>query len=159
MNKFGSRTQIALCCLIIAGCGSNHDYETIPTQRVSGQISINGVPAVGATVRFYPETPQAGTEYALMPSGTADEAGVYYLTTYEGDDGAPVGEYAVTIEWPDKDWRPPGGGMPPPPPDRLQGEYADPKKSTIHYTVVEGENQVPSINLDGVRILKGSRLP
>lgn len=141
----------------ISGCGEA-DYDTIPTHPVTGQITVNGAPAKGAIVRFTPKTPQPGSKYPLLPSGKANEEGVYQLTTYEGADGAPVGDYIITVEWPDPAWRPPGGGLPPPPPDRLMGRFADPKASQLSATVVEGENQVATIALENVPILKGSSL-
>lgn len=152
--------QFALLVIAAAsGCGGGPEYETIPTYPVTGRITVNGVPAKGALIRLHPKTPQSGTKYPLMPSGKADEEGVYQLTTYENADGAPSGDYVVTIEWPDPDWRPPGGGMPPPPPDRLKGRFAEPEKSEIEVTVVEEENQVEPITLENVQILQGSSLP
>lgn len=146
-----------LCLAVCSGC-SGTEYETITTNAVTGRLTVNGVPATGATVRFHPESPQPGAKYPLLPSGKVNAEGVYQLTTYEGDDGAPAGAYTVTIEWPDRNWRPPNGGMPPPPPDRLQGVYADPKKSTIHMKVEAGANEMEPIVLENVKILKGSSL-
>lgn len=148
---------VLLCLALLSGC-EGPAYESIPTHPASGRITVNGVPAEGAVVRLYPATPQPGAKYPLMPSGRADGEGVYRLTTYEGEDGAPAGDYVVTVEWPDPDWRPPGGGMPPPPPDRLKGRFADPKRSAIRTTVVEGDNQIEPIVLEDVEILEGSSL-
>lgn len=143
---------------VVSGCGGP-DYETIPTYPATGRVTVNGVPAAGAVVRLYPKAPQPGVKYPLTPSGKVDDQGSYQLTTYEGTDGAPLGAYVVTLEWPDPEWRPPGGGIPPPPPDRLKGRFADPKRSTIAVTVVEGDNQFEPIVLENVAILKGSSLP
>lgn len=151
----------ALAMLVIAtasGCGGR-EYETISTHPVTGRLTVNGVPAAGAIVRLYPETPQAGAKHPLLPSGRVDQQGTYQLTTYENDDGAPVGDYTVAIEWPDPDWRPPGGGIPPPPPDRLQARFSDPEQSAIEVSVTEGENRLEPIVLEDVEILEGSSLP
>ncbi|QDU13981.1 hypothetical protein CA11_17850 [Gimesia maris] len=150
--------SLAVLCLVVSSGCSETEYDKITTNAVTGRLTVNGAPATGATVRFHPETPQTGTKYPLLPSGKVDAEGVYQLTTYEGPDGAPAGAYTVTIEWPDRNWRPPNGGMPPPPPDRLQGVYADPKKSTIHLKVEEGANEMAPIVLENVKILKGSSL-
>lgn len=140
------------------GCGGNLAYESIPTHPVTGQVTVNGVPASGAIVRLYPKTSQPGAKYPLMPSGKTDGAGVFQLTTYEDADGAPVGSYVLTVEWPDPEWRPPAGGMPPPPPDRMKGRFADPEQSKIEVRIVEGENVLPPIVLEDVPILEGSSL-
>lgn len=147
----------ALSGVVLSGCGET-SYETVPTHPASGTITINGAPANGAIVRLHPRSPQPGVKYPLLPAGRANAEGVYQLTTFEGPDGAPPGEYVITVEWPDPKWRPPGGGMPPPPPDRLKGRFANPKTSTLQMSIVEGENQIPPIVLEKVEILKGSTL-
>ncbi len=48
--------------------------------------------------------------------------------------------------------------MPPPPPDRLQGKFANPKTSQIEAMIKEGENLIAPIDLEDVKILKGSSL-
>ncbi|MES2792964.1 MAG: carboxypeptidase-like regulatory domain-containing protein [Planctomycetota bacterium] len=157
MNLKLPRIAALFCFALVCGCGSP-EYETVPTHPVSGQITVNGVPAKGAIVRLHPQAPQPGAKYPLLPSGRTNEAGEYQLTTFEGSDGAPPGEYVVTVEWPDPAWRPPGGGMPPPPPDRLKGRFASPKSSTIKTTIEEGENEMTPIVLEKVEILQGSTL-
>lgn len=158
MIRISTLPLLILAIATACGCSGATSYETIPTHPVSGKVVVNGVPAQGAVVRFHPKVPQAGTKYPLLPSGRTDEQGGYQLTTYESQDGAPAGNYVVTIEWPDPNWRPPGGGMPPPPPDRLKGRFADPKRSTVEASVVEGNNEIEPIELDNVQLLKGSSL-
>lgn len=160
LNRMHANRFTALLFILLAACGGcgGREYETIPTFPVSGQVTVNGAPAQGAIVTLHPETPQPGTKYPLMPSGKVNAEGAFQLTTYEGPDGAPPGDYTVTIEWPDPKWRPPGGGMPPPPPDRLKGKFADRKAPTIKAHVVAGDNRLEPIVLDGVEILAGSNL-
>ncbi|MEW4453358.1 carboxypeptidase regulatory-like domain-containing protein [Bremerella sp. JC817] len=151
-------------CLLIGmlttfGCTQSKPYDAIATHPVTGTVHINGVPAQGALVRFWPQTVQPGVKYPISPVGKVDASGTYQLTSYEGPDGAPLGEYVVTITWPDPDWRPPGGGMPPPPPDRLLGKFGDSKKPVLKFTVVDGQNNVDPIVLDNAKILEGSKLP
>ncbi|WP_116344518.1 carboxypeptidase regulatory-like domain-containing protein [Blastopirellula marina] len=143
---------------VLAGCNNRRAYETIPTIPTSGTITVNGVPAKGAIVRLYPKTKQAGVNSPLAPSGRADASGKFQLTTYSGPDGAPPGDYLVSIEWPDPAWRPPGGGMAPPPPDRLKGRFSNPQRSKIEVTIQEGDNEIEPIVLEEVAILKGSSL-
>lgn len=140
------------------GCNSKN-YDAVETFPVTGTLQVNGVPAQGAEVRFWPNSEQPGLKYPIAPSGKVDASGRYQLTSYEGPDGAPPGDYSVTVSWPDPDWRPPGGGMPPPPPDRLMGKFSNRDKAVMEFTVVEGDNQVDPIILDDAKILKGSKLP
>src|SRR5262249_10301058 len=98
--------------------------------------------AAGAVVYFNPTDPNYGD--LNKPVGKVNEDGTFTLTTYEQGDGAPAGEYVVTIVWPAPRKTPldPEGG------DRLQGRFADPKSSKIRFTVnKESENNVPDIVL------------
>ncbi|RCS41322.1 carboxypeptidase regulatory-like domain-containing protein [Bremerella cremea] len=158
--KLNNLALLLLAATTLPGCfGGNQSYDTIETFPVAGTVQINGVPARGALIRFWPKQEQAGVKYPITPSGRVDAQGNYQLTSYEGPDGAPPGDYSITITWPDPDWRPPGGGMPPPPPDRLQGKFADQSNAIRDFTVVAGENKVEPIILNDVKILKGSKLP
>jgi len=62
---------------------------------VKGRVLFNGQTAPGATLAFHPK----GSPDAPHPRGTVDPQGNFNLTTYEPGDGAPLGEYLVTVEW------------------------------------------------------------
>lgn len=110
---------------------------------VRGELKFQGAPMDGAVVTFYTDPPTAGTS-SLSPTGTADESGKYALTTYLKDDGAPEGNYRVTIYWPMKT----GGNAAkkeidePLPPDRLQYAYSHPKTTTLKAKVESKENTI-----------------
>lgn len=97
-----------------------------------------------------------------MPAGSTDESGTFQLTTYEAGDGAPAGEYGVSLLWEATSW--PGmnaeGGMDPVitvRPDRLLNRFSSPEKSGLKATVIEGENSLEPFRLDDVKLLKGSK--
>jgi hypothetical protein len=78
------------------------------------------------------------------PVGRVAEDGEFRLTTYREEDGAPSGEYAVTILWPGEKKTPFG----PASPDQLKGTYADPKSPKLRFTVGPTvDNEVPTIKL------------
>jgi hypothetical protein len=96
-------------------------------------------------VRIFPvETPESGS--VNMPRGRADRDGHFTLTTYEFGDGAPAGEYVVTIIW-----RAPLPGASPHDevleyaaggPDQLEGRYADPATSPLRVTIKPESNEL-----------------
>ena len=142
----------------LVGCGS--DRGQLEPQPVVGQVVINGEPAAGCIVGFIPVDPQHKAKF--RSGGITDENGSFQLTTFETDDGAPVGDYGVTLRWEATDW--PGrekemqlDPVQPVGPDRLQGKFSSPEKSQLTVTVVEGENKLEPFRLDNVKLLKGSK--
>jgi len=87
--RTGTHAQWLLTCVLglsLTGCGANENVGT-----VSGLISLNGEPLVGALVQF---EPLAGS----APSGGfTDETGRYSLTYNREVQGAEVGEHRVLI--------------------------------------------------------------
>jgi hypothetical protein len=60
-------------------------------------VLFKGQPADGATVVF---TPEAGNQAgALLPSGKVQSDGTFKLQTYPHGEGAPPGNYKVTVTW------------------------------------------------------------
>jgi hypothetical protein len=77
---------LAMFCLL-AGCGPSRP-GTVP---VSGRVTWQGKPIVEGRITFYPATGRPAT--AAIGSD-----GVYHLRTFQGNDGAVLGKYCVTIE-------------------------------------------------------------
>jgi hypothetical protein len=111
---------------LVAGCGDGRK----PVYPVRGQVlDADGKPAAGAKVIFHPIG--INDPGAARPVGVVDDSGEFTLTTYASGDGAPPGNYAVTVEW-----RPPRttpfGAVPG---DRLKGRYASAAKSPFQAMV------------------------
>jgi hypothetical protein len=133
-------------CAAVAGCRS--DDGKVKLYPAHGKISVKGQPAEGAKVTFYStSTTAVGTDGMKLPpsSGTTDASGVFHLETYKPDDGAPAGDYKVTVTWPEA-----------PPPnaqgifnqkDRLQGRYADLKTSQLTAKIEEGGGEIQTFEL------------
>jgi hypothetical protein len=131
------RTVLLAAILFAVGCGSGGPK----LYSVRGKLLINGQPAEGAKVAFYPKTPFAKT---MVPLGVTKADGTFVLGTNEAEDGAPAGEYEVSVTWPESRpgprWR---EG-----PDRLNRKYANPKTSSITATVeAKSGNEIPPFNL------------
>lgn len=121
----------SLGVLVLAGC-SETKPELPKCYPVSGQVIIDGTPAVRALVSFHPESPQADGKKYVGQTTTGDH-GEFAMTTFAAGDGAPSGNYVVTIaaNWVSKD------GQDIAVPDLLKGEYADPATSPLKVTVAE----------------------
>lgn len=80
---------LVLSTFALTGCGGGADRPAMVP--VSGTVNYNGSPVEGATVTF-----AAGTS-ARSSTGVTDSSGKFRLTTFDTNDGAPAGEYTVTI--------------------------------------------------------------
>lgn len=116
---------------LLAGCGKSEPGEK-PVFPVSGSVFVDGKPAKGAVVMFHPLPITQGRFDIVRSRGTVGDDGTFKLSTYKNDDGAPEGEYAVTVYWPgkrqgkaaDED----GADLPP---DQLGLRFNDPAKTTL----------------------------
>lgn len=107
-----------------------------PVFAVTGQVLVDGKAAPGAMVVCYPKLNVAD---GPRPKGTVDRKGRFQLTTYEPGDGAPAGDYVVTVEWPQSI----GKGEDARFVDIVLPEFRSPKTSKLVLTVSEqAVNQV-----------------
>lgn len=135
---------LCLAVLLAVGCASDSaGRKSVHPTR--GSVFVQGKPAAGARVTFHPTT-DAGLSRGAPPFAVVDADGSFAVTTYLAKDGAPEGEYIVTILWP----------TPPPPgksdddvmaTDRLRNAYANPKTSKLRATVKPGMNELESFQL------------
>jgi hypothetical protein len=79
---------------------------------------------------------------AIKPTGEVREDGTFSLTTYKADDGAPAGEYVVTVIWLEKPSGPRLGENRGLAKDRLEGRYSDPANPKLKATVSESSGTI-----------------
>jgi hypothetical protein len=111
----------------------------VPTFPVTGTLTQNGKPLANAAVVFHPVAADGAD--VLRPRGTTDVTGAFTLTTYDGGDGAPAGDYRLTVEL----WTTPtaDGG----PVNRLPAKLAKPTTSGLTATVAAEPTALTPINL------------
>src|SRR5438034_11414590 len=68
-----------------------------PTHPVRGRIYFDGSPAPGAHVVFQQVDGENGR--TTRADALVDADGSFVLSTYKANDGAPAGEYKVTVAW------------------------------------------------------------
>ena len=134
---FGVQWIHALLLASLVGCGGPRKAAVYP---VAGTLTVEGRPAANAMIAFH-SLDNAGSS-TVLPVATTGPDGAYRLMTYAVGDGAPAGEYAVTVVWPD-DSEPRDECADVVTHDRFQGRYADPAKSPWRIAVSPGMNEVP----------------
>lgn len=96
----------------------------------------------GAFVTLHPVTPRGDSVPA--PRANVDRDGKLRISTFATGDGAPAGEYVVTVQWnrPVK-----AGGDVVSGPNVVPRKFASPSTSGLVVKVAEGPNQLAPIRL------------
>jgi hypothetical protein len=88
-------STLGLLALAIAGCDDRPPTGSIPVHPVNGQLVYKGKPLADALVTFHPAS--ASEPGPIKPTGRTDADGNFRLHSYVGDDGAPAGDYRVSV--------------------------------------------------------------
>jgi hypothetical protein len=131
---------VASVC-IIAGCSSTPKGPIC--YPVRGKVTSKGRPLPEAMIVLHRIGGDVeGNQKPLAYSGIS---GNFSFTTFKQNDGAPPGEYAITVELQGLQT----GGEEPvrSGPNILPPKYAKPGTSGLKCTIVEGENQIPPIEI------------
>jgi hypothetical protein len=122
------------------GCGNSS-----PMNPTRGEVFFNGQPAAGASIVLHPLTPstEPGTK-RYFPSATVGPDGSFQLSTDRVNDGAPTGDYAVTIVWQEEEIV---GGEKRDGSDKLGWHYWHPSYSNLRATIKPGNNELPRYDL------------
>jgi hypothetical protein len=116
--------------------GSSDQIHVYPAQ---GKVVWEGKPLAKASIFLHPV--EAKSLHVPRPRAVAREDGTFVLGTYRQDDGAPAGEYRVTVQWFNKanGRAVPANGLP--------ARYAAPQSSGLTVRIQEGANQLPPLQL------------
>lgn len=132
-----TRYLIVAICLGLIVCGCSKDSRRFqPVVPVAMKVICQGKPVAHGQVVLHPLVEKEGAVIA-RPNGYADLDGVVKLTTYRTHDGAPAGEYVVTVIWSPVIGES-GGDDEIRESDRLRGRYADPALSKLRVTIEKG---------------------
>jgi len=126
---------------VLAGCGDGK----LPLYTVTGTILVDGQPADGAMIILCPLETASPELQRERPFGTTGPDGKFELTTFLQNDGVPVGEYKVLVQW-----VPPGapyderagGGT-----DRLRGRYMNLQNTPLTASITKETQELPPFEL------------
>lgn len=127
--------------LALVGCGEPKGGPRLKVVPIEGEVSLDGEVPHEAMVNLHPVTPHVMPRegQVIASLGQVDEAGKFTISTYILDDGAPPGDYKITVTWNEATgvmknaWDGP---------DRLKGKYADVEKTEFQVTVPEEHDGV-----------------
>ncbi|HLN29879.1 MAG TPA: hypothetical protein VK395_19200 [Gemmataceae bacterium] len=131
---------VLVLCMPAVGC-SKTDPRT-PVFPVHGRVLLNGEPLPHAFVTLHPVN--KAEQGKLHPHAQAEPDGTFWLSTYDSEDGAPVGEYFVTVQ----KFKPPKDSDTGPPVNLVSGRYANPTTSNLRVRVEPTTNELPALKLN-----------
>jgi hypothetical protein len=132
---------VAAAVLACASCSSGP-----PLYPVKGKVLHKGQPLKDAVVTFHPKGDKSIT--TVLPVGKSGEDGSFSLITGVKE-GAPAGEYVVTVICPEETKLPKGkiSTAPPESRDRFEGAYANRETSTLRAEIKPGANELNPFEL------------
>ena len=113
----------------VVGCERSSRQPTFP---VKGKVHVNGKPAQDLFIYLHPM--DQNNPNAVRPFAQTNENGEFELNSYVTGDGAPLGEFIVTFDWPMKSgtFKNMFEG-----PDQLRGKYKQPDKSKFRINITK----------------------
>jgi len=124
---------LALCLTTLFSACNASPQDLQPVIPVDIQLYYNQRPLEDAQVALHPAGEPEG-KIVARPNGFTDSSGRVRLTTYYPGDGAPEGEYTVTLIWApivgtvrgENEEREP---------DRFRGQYSNPAVSPLRLSI------------------------
>ena len=116
----------------------------IPVHPVRGTVLLKGKPAADVLVTFHPSGSSSHPNEATpSPTGKTNAEGIYQLHTYLGTDGAPAGQYAVSLSFAgsaeSRDVMAKNQTIAI---TKIPAKYSDPRKSGLTATIEKGNNAI-----------------
>jgi hypothetical protein len=129
----------ALVSLSALGCGKA--ASKVATHPAKGSITFKGQPIHGALLTLHPKAP---IENVPAPRANVGKDGSFRVTTFNGGDGAPEGDYVLTVKW----YKPIKNGN-----DLISGpnvippKFGAPETSGVVVHIAAGDNELKPIKL------------
>jgi len=124
----------------IQGCSSQRSPMTFPTYKVSGQVNYDGKPAENVQIYLFPLAAPTIPDIPSNPRAITNKTGLFEISTYSENDGAPAGKYQILMIWLDDK------STDEQKKDKLLGWFSL-GYSQLEIQVKDGENNIPPINV------------
>jgi hypothetical protein len=139
--RAASAVTFALGLVSLVGCGDGK----LALYPVTGSVLVDGKPAAGAMVIFCPVEGKSSPELQReRPFGNTGPDGKFALTTFKKDDGVPLGEYKILVQWntPGAAYDARAGTR-----DQLRGRYMNLESTPLAATITEETLELPPFDL------------
>jgi hypothetical protein len=144
-SAFSPRRLVSVLVVLAVGVCPACSSGRKPVYPVHGQVRFQGKPANHAQITFHPVNDKSPD--AIRPVGIVDEQGNFTLTSYKQGDGAPEGEYQVTIQWFLAVKTQTRAGSDYVSVNHLPIRYARADTSGLRVSIAKGKNEIPPFEL------------
>jgi len=132
---------VSLAC---SSCSGTNDPPVFP---VHGKVLFKGKPASGAFVVLHSVDPSSMSQKG-RPRAVVQDDGSFTVSTYGAKDGAPAGDYAVSITWKTTKVNIPARkGRPKRVPTNFPEKYKKPKTSGLVIRVEQTQNKLQPFDI------------
>jgi hypothetical protein len=146
-GRDGIVLAIGLSCVFLASsCGRSKIPEVqgkLPVFPVKGKLLLDGKPLANANLVFHPRTALPKDASQFLPRGRTNEEGAFALTTYSDSDGAPAGEYRVTVSYRGNHQNQRTNEEP----ELLPAAYRNARATMLKAEVKEADNDLPALEI------------
>jgi hypothetical protein len=128
---------------VLAWCGlsfGKRDVDRIEVHPAQGRVQFGDAIPQGALLTLHPLSPAL----SIRPKATVRTDGTFQVSTYGASDGAPEGDYRVTIVWHqlvEVDGEPTAG------PNLLPPSYSQPGTTDLRVSVKPGTNELSPLQI------------
>ncbi|MEI6686457.1 MAG: hypothetical protein WCN64_09985 [Planctomycetota bacterium] len=137
--------------MVILGCGEKPSFKTtVPVFPASGKIRNQGKPMTGVILLFH----STDVNQKIKSQATTDDDGKFVTTTFKTADGAPEGDYIITLVVPsnesdstredaatEKQFRKEG-------PVRFPSKYQNPTTSPLKVKVIKNQSDLGILKIN-----------
>ena len=142
ITRCGKVLTATLCSLSLTLTGCGDANSQLPVFPVQGTVALKGKVLANALVVLHPF--DTSDPRATACRATTDANGNFTMSTYKANDGAPEGDYKVTVEC----YHLKGSGNSlEPGPNILPVKYSRPSTTNLTVRVARGTNNSPTIEL------------
>jgi len=150
-NSWRTATQVCVIGMIfvgVLGCSKGTNPNRLPVFPATWHLSVKGQVPAGAFVVLHPKNGAATAPNGetIHPRAVVNPDGSFAIGSYDSGDGAPTGEYAVTVEW--RRIVKSADGSPVLGPNVVAPKYARPETSPLSIRIADKSNELDPITLN-----------
>lgn len=139
-SRYGLLSVVVVAIAVATGCKPSNPWEN--PHPVSGSVTYKGKPVGDAELTLFPVDPTAPE--SVRPRARTSADGKFTVWTYQEGDGAPAGQYKVTVVHNEVSV---SKNTIVAKPNDLPPKYSRRDSTDLQVTITAGKNDLPALEL------------